>query len=243
MNENILVSVITIDHLIMSKVVQISGNSITLDKFPNECPFCHNKITPQAIGTNTFRYNSKHSARVVFICPDENCGEVFISYYNYNNISHGANSQIYLFIKNSIGVQLKKEFHQSIKETSQNFIEIYNQAYQAEQYGLEDICGVGYRKALEFLIKDFCIKHNPEKTEDIKKELLGKVIDRFVDDKKIKDVSKRAVWLGNDETHYIRKWEKKDLNDLKIIIDLTLTFIQSKYDYDELMVSMPEQIK
>jgi hypothetical protein len=33
-------------------------------------------------------------------------------------------------------------------------VEIAQQASDAEQYGLDQIAGVGYRKALEFLIKD-----------------------------------------------------------------------------------------
>lgn len=41
----------------------------------------------------------------------------------------------------------------------------------------------------------------------------------------IKEMAKRAVWLGNDETHYVRKWEDKDIQDLKNLIDLTVYFI------------------
>jgi hypothetical protein len=35
----------------------------------------------------------------------------------------------------------------------------------------------------------------------------------------------RAIWLVKDETHYVRKWESKDLRDLKNLIDLTVYFI------------------
>ncbi|MGF6947536.1 hypothetical protein QF028_000029 [Neobacillus sp. B4I6] len=38
-------------------------------------------------------------------------------------------------------------------------------------------------------------------------------------------MAERAVWLGNDETHYVRKWDDKDLKDLKNLIDLTVYFI------------------
>jgi hypothetical protein len=31
--------------------------------------------------------------------------------------------------------------------------------------------------------------------------------------------------LGNDELHYVRKWENKDINDLKKLIDATLHYI------------------
>ena len=38
-------------------------------------------------------------------------------------------------------------------------------------------------------------------------------------------MAKGAIWLGNDETHYERKWVDKDIDDLKTLIDLTLHWI------------------
>jgi hypothetical protein len=59
---------------------------------------------------------------------------------------------------------------------------IYTQAHAAEALELTEICGVGYRKALEFLIKDYLITKKPEKSDDIRKMLLGGCIDSYVDD-------------------------------------------------------------
>ena len=165
----------------------------------------------------------------------ETCMQIFIGYYDYTS----GNS--YCNLKSiSIGKNKSKDFHKSINEISPSFVEIFNQAFASEQYGLCQICGVGYRKALEYLIKDFAIKRKPEKEDEIKKTALFNVIKDHIDDTKIKIVSKRAVWLGNDETHYVRKWETKDLNDLKNLIDLTLTMIQAESDFQELQISMPE---
>jgi hypothetical protein len=36
----------------------------------------------------------------------------------------------------------------------------------------------------------------------------------------------RAAWLGNDEIHYERKWEGKDLEDLKTLLTLTVKWIE-----------------
>ena len=100
-----------------------------------------------------------------------------------------------------------------------------SQSEAAEAYQLGQIAGAGYRKALEFLIKDYAIKKNPEKEDEIKKSFLGNCINNFVPDENVKECARRAVWLGNDETHYIRKWEEKDINDLKILIRLTQAWI------------------
>lgn len=100
-----------------------------------------------------------------------------------------------------------KEFSNTITEISPSFDKIYNEAYKAEQQDLEEICGVGYRKALEFLIKDYLISKGEENEETIKNAPLGQCIQNYVNDDRIKKVAKRAAWLGNDETHYVRKWE------------------------------------
>lgn len=60
-----------------------------------------------------------------------------------------------------------------------------------------------------------------------------------VSDTKVKQVAARAVWLGNDETHYSRKWEDKDLKDLKMLIKLTLHWIEMDELTQEALKSMP----
>ena len=63
---------------------------------------------------------------------------------------------------------------------------------------------------------------NPPKTPPFSRQ-----IKQYVDDDKIKECAELATWLGNDEAHYMRKWVDKDLGDLKILVDLTLHWIQS----------------
>lgn len=46
-------------------------------------------------------------------------------------------------------------------------------SHTAEQYKLLEICGVGYRKAIDFLIKDYSIANHPLEIEKIKKEMLS----------------------------------------------------------------------
>ena len=48
----------------------------------------------------------------------------------------------------------KQDFSERLKELSPKFIEIYQQSQIAEDAGLSELCGMGYRKALEFLVKD-----------------------------------------------------------------------------------------
>ena len=61
-----------------------------------------------------------------------------------------------------------------------------------------------------------------------------------VADERIKTVAKRAVWLGNDETHYVRKWNNKDVSNLKQLIDLTVRWIENEEETKKLLEDMPE---
>ena len=47
------------------------------------------------------------------------------------------------------------------------------------------IAGMGYRKALEYLIKDYIIYINPDKESEVKSMLLGKCINDLVENPKI----------------------------------------------------------
>lgn len=106
-------------------------------------------------------------------------------------------------------------------------MEIYDQALVAESQSLSQMVGIGIRKSLEFLIKDYAILQNPDKAEEIKKETLAKCISLYIADQNVKECAKRAAWLGNDETHYMRKWEMKDIGDLKRLVRLTVNWIDN----------------
>ncbi|QPA58092.1 DUF4145 domain-containing protein [Lysinibacillus sphaericus] len=67
-----------------------------------------------------------------------------------------------------------------------------------------------------------------DKFEEIKSMPLQKYIQTYINEADIKEMAEIAVWLGNDETHYVRKWENKDLQDFKHLIDLTVFFISMK---------------
>ena len=214
---------------------QVNSNSGTqsLNKYPDKCPFCHNSVTPNSL----FAHQSSTSLEVFMVCPNKDCEKSFIGYYDH--AYDGA--RLWRYENKTTQGNLKgKEFSTEIKETSTNFELIYNEAYTAEQQDLKQICGVGYRKALEFLIKDYSILKNEAEKEKILKMPLGNCIKTFVEDTRMQSVAKRAVWLGNDETHYVKKWENKDLNDLKKLIDLTVHWIEMEKLTESFESEMPE---
>ena len=52
-------------------------------------------------------------------------------------------------------------------------------------------------------------------------------------------MAERAIWLGNDETHYVRVWEAQSLADLKKLISLTLHWIEMEELTNSFEVNMP----
>lgn len=91
---------------------------------------------------------------------------------------------------------------------------------------------MGYRKALEFLIKDYLVMRFPGEKENIRAEFLGNSIKRF-DSKKLRVTASRAAWLGNDFTHYTRKYEDCEIGDLKKYIKAALHWIMVELTTDE----------
>ena len=93
------------------------------------------------------------------------------------------------------------------------------------------------------MIKDFAIARNKGKDDKIGEATLGQVIENYVADANIKQCAKRATWLGNDETHYVRKWEDKDINDLKNLVRLTVNWVENVLLSDQYANDMQPQKK
>ena len=108
------------------------------------------------------------------------------------------------------------KFPPEIARVSPRFVEIFGQAEHSEVLGLVDVAGPGYRKAFEHLIKDYASSKSPEKSAEIKKLALAQCVTNYLRDPRVRQCAERAVWLGNDETHYERKWIGKDLQDLLV---------------------------
>lgn len=202
--------------------LQGEASHIVLKSIPDTCPICHKSIHPK----NTGNFISLHRGLVqaVFRCTSQKCEEIFIATYS---VGKRVRPLPCSFTSVAPKVFHKREFPTDIQDVSPSFISIFNQAIAAEAIDLTEMVGIGLRKALEYLIKDFLIHQDPSKEKEIKKAYLGKCINDYIEDQNVKKCAKRAAWLGNDETHYTRKWEDKDVSDLKRLIQLTVNWIEN----------------
>jgi len=216
----------------------VNSVNINIDSVPDRCPVCHKYCDPRH--HNAWLANK--SLQQVFGCTNNDCQSLFIAYYEYPGDERTEPQRRTYLFKTVAPISFEeRKFPKIINKISPQFSKIYNEAKEAEDIDLENICGAGYRKAIEFLIKDYLINVKKQSKEEIKKKFLGRCIEELIENENIKKCAIRAVWIGNDETHYIRKWEDKDLQDLKDLIDVTLNWIEMEYKTERWEIDMPEK--
>lgn len=208
-----------------------AGATVTIDT-PSKCPHCGRTMSPLHVGqsasSETTNISEEGRFSVCFRCSFEDCLKYFV--IEYINDDYESATMVDYTYRPPIKVKLPE----NIEKVSPVFVEIYSQATVAESEALNQIAGVGYRKAAEFLIKDYVISKNPSDEEHIKSIMLGQVIAEYLNDfPKIQALAKSVSWIGNDETHYVRRHNDKDIQDLKKFILSAAQFIAADYDADE----------
>jgi hypothetical protein len=198
------------------------------DKAPDHCPRCHHGIHAVKIGSNLIqKLESKgHILEIMYRCPRDECQHAFIGTYWQDKEYRTRHPRGEYLLRHTAPYRPEKpDTPAEIIELSPSYHHIFAQSMAAEGFRLDQIAGCGYRRALEFLVKDYAIHKHPHASDAIKTRPLGACINEYVNDANVKACAARAAWLGNDETHYIRKWEEKDINDLKTLIRLTAAWI------------------
>ncbi len=186
------------------------------------CPTCHRGLRPVYIGGYV---ETDNRFSVLNYCTM--CNNTFISKYTYIKPNPWPTYVSTNFVE-SLPKQIEvRIFEQELVDLSPRFCSIYNQSKCAEDMNLNEVAGMGYRKSLEFLIKDYSIFSNPESTTTITntKYSLSQCIEDYITESHLKDLSKLTSWIGNDETHYTRKHIDKDIEDLKEYLDATIYFV------------------
>lgn len=186
----------------------------------HQCPSCHMSLIPVILSGHLLEYTDEEDNELFLInyCPS--CSSVFISYHSYD-FEDGN----YKFDRSAPKSHVEVSFSDQIKKLSPDFVSIYNESAYAESENLTHICGIGYRKALEFLIKDYSISLHPDKITAIQKMTLSNCINQYIEHDKIKILAQKSAWLGNDQTHYVQKHADRDVSDLKRLIDALVKYI------------------
>lgn len=197
----------------------------------SKCPLCDVSLKPTILYAVHFFDSDTDEPQKMYLlnhCP--NCNECFISQHNYDE-----DNGVFSYISSAPSKVVSSSFSENIRNLSPNFISIYEDSLQAESLGLSTICGMGYRKSLEYLVKDYCISNTPDATDNISTLPLAKCIDQYIDDPKLKTLARASAWLGNDEAHYIKKHPTYGIPKLKAFINAFVSFVEQEFAYKEAM--------
>lgn len=187
------------------------------------CPICKANISPVEI--SIIAYDGKPSSNMACVlnfCTG--CKSPFLSIYKISPDGNGNATELQ-HIRSEPNRFAEQLFDEKITNLSPQFVKIYNQALAAEAMELDEIAGLGYRKAMEFLIKDFAIHKYPDHSDNIKRMPLAQCIRNYISSDEIKTLAERCAWIGNDEAHYVRKQEDRDVSDMKSFIQAMVYFI------------------
>lgn len=207
------------------------------------CPYCKCKVSPE------LKYGFVSAERFLVACPE--CeSQFFLATTHTLATTYVDRFELELAQDCEWSVETPpkervetKPIPEVVDTISPCFGSIYNEAYAAEQLGYTQICGGGYRKALEFLIKDYATFLHPDKEKEIAKMELGNCIKKYIDNPSIQIYANRASWLGNDELHYRRYWENKDIFDLGALIEASILAIRIEEEGKKLEIEMPKPPK
>lgn len=193
-----------------------SLSNIFPQSIPDKCPMCHYNITPVFCHARYSTQSHFKDYEIIWRCPNQSCYHLFITRYIDGVAKESVPKIPELPVVDT-----------NLIKVSARFYDIYRQSIAAKTYGLLELVGMGLRKALEVLIKDYCSEKNQQDVEDIKSMSLNACINKYCEGR-VKVCAHKCRILGNDETHYERKYEARDISDLEKLINVTLYWISAE---------------
>lgn len=191
-------------------------NRTSIVEVPDFCPHCGRIME---LEQTYVKYNSLTNTFLLAAkCTIDDCQKYFALEYTESKSPAGYRSLSQLIPYSYNGFQ-EPDISENIISLSPVFAETFIQANIAEGKSLTQVSGIGFRKAFEFLVKDFASYKYPDQIEDIRKNNVNNVIDMFYKEMpKLKELLHITRKIGNDETHYYREYDNVDVKDLKKLI-------------------------
>ena len=194
---------------------------LTLEK-PMLCPHCLAFQDGITIGAHVMELGDAEYLSVIkFRCA--NCNKLYVVMYTFN--MHTKSSK-YELTYPAISLSYSNE---RINKVSPRFIEMYNQALQCESVGNLDLAAIGLRASLEILIKDYAINELKKSRDEVAgKKLFDSISEYLSKDPELISSADVVRILGNDFTHYDRKYPEHDYEVLKSYMSIFIQLVDTK---------------
>lgn len=202
------------------RLPNIASNNDIEFNIPTKCPHCNAYIQPKIIDHKKLSFSADNEL-VIMVYRGECCKTPFYGTYAYKSLKASL-LDIYPHL-NSI------ELPDKIRELSPRFTSLYEQSYTAEQNGHIELAGSGYRNSIEILIKDFAINKLSAPKDDVCKMSLYDAIGTYLKEVNIETAAADVIRvLGNDYTHYQRKYNDIDFVVVKKYLEIFIQQIDAK---------------
>lgn len=150
------------------------------------------------------------------------CDQHYLVIYNIDKAQKTASfAEMYP----SVNVDYRNDILESV---SPRFIFFYNQALRSEERGDIELAAIGYRSALEYLIKDFAINELKVDYKEVVNVKLCDAITKYLGEKDLTATADVVRILGNDYTHYKRKYPEYDFELLKRYMEIFIKLVETK---------------
>ena len=198
---------------------------------PDLCPNCGVANNP---GSTLRAYVDSNNKRIGFfehLCPS--CNQSHFSIQKIFTVDSGGTPKLFCLYPNG---KEKRQFHKLIEELSPRFVNVYHQAQMAEQNEAYTLAGMGYRAALEILVKDYALNVVRDSKEKISKMKLADCIAHYFkgkaeDNMSLFNSADVVRIFGNDFAHW--KYpedfsERESINHIKSYLDIFVSIIKTK---------------
>ncbi len=197
-----------------------ASNFVGTYKKPATCPFCGYGTDAPITNKNHFQLNDHYV--IMATCKCTSCGQTFFFVSEYLN----GHEYEPIMIPSISFIRYENKI---LSKISERFIDMYNQALQSEFVGNYELAAIGYRTALEIIIKDFAINELGIPREAVVKKKLYDAIGEYLNQNELINTSDVVRILGNDHTHFERKYPQHDFELLKGYMDIFLKQIEVQY--------------
>ncbi|BFL72090.1 hypothetical protein [Anaerococcus nagyae] len=202
-------------------------NHLELD-VPKICPHCHKEMIPTIVTKSDVQNHNQNRIFAILVRCNI-CSSFYAVEYIYSNPRRNP-KQILVPYDYSPTVEL--DIPDNVKEISEDFEDIYTQSETAYQLDLKQIAGMGYRKSIEFLVKDFLIFLKPDDTDRILNLTINKAISE-IGNQKLQDLARMTNYLANDQVHIKTLHPTKDVDDLRDFLKNLVYLISFEINYHD----------
>lgn len=191
---------------------------------PRICPYCGNG-NDATIGDHSVIKMTHSASALVGAFKCTLCDKVFL-HACYRETATGNTDAVAAFT-----YPRNKPVYDNpvIANFSPRFISVYKQALRSEFYNDIELAAIGYRAALEILVKDYAVNELSVSPEEAAKKTLFDSISDYLGSKDLISAADVVRILGNDYAHYERKHSDLDFNVLKKYMDLLINLVEAKY--------------